>query len=144
MKPSKERRRIFLDGPRVVVFGFFTGGSAREVAADGAGVEGQGASVPEALVSIVCSSMIFLTIVRDGFGCLSWAPSLSSLAVHKLVVRALIREKWHKLQFALFRVIAGSFLGKFSLQPLDVQYCDHCRLYLGRDRTAFMHRYINC
>jgi hypothetical protein len=26
MKPSKERRRIFLDGPRVVVFGFFAGG----------------------------------------------------------------------------------------------------------------------
>jgi hypothetical protein len=39
MKPSKERRRIFLDGPQVVVFGFFTGGGAREVAADGAGVD---------------------------------------------------------------------------------------------------------
>jgi hypothetical protein len=39
MKPSKERRRIFLDGPQVVVFGFFAGGGAREVAADGVGVE---------------------------------------------------------------------------------------------------------
>jgi hypothetical protein len=39
-KPSKERSRIFLDGPQVVVLGFFTGGSAWEVATDKVGVEG--------------------------------------------------------------------------------------------------------
>jgi hypothetical protein len=63
MKPLKERRRIFLDGPQVVVFGFFAGGSAREVTADGAGVEGRGAGVPEALVSIAHSSNIFSTVI---------------------------------------------------------------------------------
>jgi hypothetical protein len=63
MKLSKERRRIFLNRPQVVVFGFFAGGGTREVAADGAGVEGQGASVPEAPVSVARSSMIFSTVI---------------------------------------------------------------------------------
>jgi hypothetical protein len=39
-KPSKERRMIFLDGPWVVILGFFTGGGAWEVAVDIVGVEG--------------------------------------------------------------------------------------------------------
>jgi hypothetical protein len=63
MKPSKERRRIFLNGPQVVVFGFFAGGGAREVATDGARVEGRGAGVPEAPVSIARNSMIFSTVI---------------------------------------------------------------------------------
>jgi hypothetical protein len=40
MNPSKERRRIFLDGPHVVVFGFFAGGGTQDITADRAGVEG--------------------------------------------------------------------------------------------------------
>jgi hypothetical protein len=39
-KPLKERSKIFLDGPWVVVLAFFAGGGAWEVAADIAGVEG--------------------------------------------------------------------------------------------------------
>jgi hypothetical protein len=82
--------------------------------------------------------------VRDGFGRLSRVPGLFSLAVHEIVAWALIREKWHKLWFALSGVTAGSFLSRFSLQLLDVQYCDLCGLYLGRDQTALVHQYINC
>jgi hypothetical protein len=63
MKPSKERSKIFLDGPRVVVFGFFASKGAREVATDIAGVEGQGAGAPEASVSMACSSRIFSTVI---------------------------------------------------------------------------------
>jgi hypothetical protein len=62
-KPSKERRMIFLDGPQVVVLGFFAGGGAWEVAADIMGVEGQGAGMPEAPVSMAHSSNIFSTII---------------------------------------------------------------------------------
>jgi hypothetical protein len=39
MKPSKERSKIFLNGPQVVVLGFFASRGAWEVAADIAGVE---------------------------------------------------------------------------------------------------------
>jgi hypothetical protein len=63
MKPSKERRMIFFEGPRVVVLGFFAGGGAQEVAADIVGVEGQGAGVPEVPVSVARSSKIFSTII---------------------------------------------------------------------------------
>jgi hypothetical protein len=62
-KPSKERSMIFLDGPQVVVLGFFASGGVREVAADIAGVEGQGASIPKAPVSMARNSNIFSTII---------------------------------------------------------------------------------
>jgi hypothetical protein len=81
--------------------------------------------------------------VRVGFGHLSGAPSLSLLIVPNLGA-SFIRGKWHKLRSALSGVTVDSFLGGFSLLSLDVQYCDHCGLYLDRDRSAFVHRYINC
>jgi hypothetical protein len=59
----KERSSIFLDGPLVVILGFFAGGGTQEVATDMAGVEGHRASVPEAPVSMACSSNIFSTII---------------------------------------------------------------------------------
>jgi hypothetical protein len=81
--------------------------------------------------------------VRVGFGCSSGAPSPSLLIVPNLGT-SFIRGKWCKLRSVLSGVTADSFLGGFLLLSLDVQYCDHCGLYLDRDRSAFACRYINC
>jgi hypothetical protein len=57
---------------------------------------------------------------------------------------SLIHGKWCKLWFTLFGITVDSFLDGSSLQLLDIHDCDHSDMYLGRDQTAFMHRYINC
>jgi hypothetical protein len=81
--------------------------------------------------------------VQVGFGCLSGAPSLSLLAVPNLGA-SFIQGKWRKPRSALSGVTVNSLLGGFSLLSFDIQYCDHCGLYLDRDWSAFTHRYINC
>jgi hypothetical protein len=83
----------------------------------------------------------------EGAGWL-WAPEWGAKPIFthhpQTCGMSFIHEKWHKLRFALFGVTINSFLGGFLLQLSDVQYCDHCGLYLGRDQTALAHRYINC